>query len=102
MPKAALKPSSLSPHSCSVKIVSASRMVASGFSPGCRVSARGGNILRGSSVASVGASGFTGCSRSSSGSRPQVGNSGDTSFGVENEESSSMINQGSSSGHRNL
>lgn len=99
MPKAALKPSSLSPHSCSVRTVSASRVVASGFSPGCRVSARGGNILRGSSVASVGASGFTGCSRSS---RPQVGNSGDTSFGVENEESSSIINQRSSSGHRNL
>lgn len=73
-------------------------MAASGFSSRGRVSARGGNIFRGSGVASGAvprASGSAGCSGRSGESRPQVGNSGDTGFGVENEESSSIINQGS-------
>lgn len=77
---------------------STSDVVASGISSGGRV-ARGGNTFRGSGVApgavpralrSAGHSGSPGASRS------QVGNSGDTGFGVENEESSSVINQDSS------
>lgn len=85
--------------------VSTSGAATRGLSSGGTVFLRGGSPLRGPDESSGSASravGSAGDSGSFQRSRPQVGNSGDTGSCVGNEESSSIRNQGSSSGHRNL